>query len=292
MIGAILHGLWRKPISNLAPGRSVYRIFTPWFDREVRADELNAVLGPLPAEMLEEQDASWAMVRDALVVPATRRVKPRRAGATVVTLLLDQSGSMRGRPMALAAAAIARTVRLLSDGGVRVEVLGFTTASWQGGRPRRLWKWLLRPRRPGRLCELLHVVYRDADATAPDLSEANLRAMLRPDLPKENIDGEALLWAADRLLVREAARRILVVISDGSPVDDSSQRANGPLFLDVHLRDVIAAIAADGRIELAALGVGYDVSGWYPRSSKINTPADLQKGLTDFLAERIAAGEA
>ncbi len=291
MIGAILHGLWRKPVSSLVPRRSAYRIFTPWFDREVRADELNAVLGPLSTQMLEEQDASWATVRDALIVPATRRVKPRRAGGTVVTLLLDQSGSMRGRPMALAAAAIMRAVRLLTARGVGVEVLGFTTASWRGGRPRRLWKRLLRPARPGRLCELLHVVYRDADATAPDLAEGVVRAMLRPDLPKENIDGEALLWAADRLLARDVARRILVVISDGSPVDDSSQQANGPLFLDVHLREVIAAIAVDGRIELAALGVGHDVSGWYPRSSKINSPADLQKGLTDFLAELIAAGE-
>lgn len=282
MIRAVLQGLWSKPVSSLNVD-GAYRIFTPAFDRQVRAEDLDAVLGPLSPEAEAELDASWATVHDVVGI-ATGEAGPPLADirGTVVTLLLDQSGSMRGRPMALAAAAISVAVRLLTVHGVRAEVLGFTTASWQGGRPRRLWRRLLRPRRPGRLCELLHVIYRDAVAIAPDLPEGSVRTMLRPDLPKENIDGEALLWAADRLLACDATRRILMVISDGSPVDDSSQQANGPLFLDAHLRDVIAAVSADGRIELAAVGVGHDVSGWYPRALTLGSAEDLGASLGDY----------
>ena len=191
--------------------------------------------------------------------------------------------------MSLAAAAIVRAVRGLTDLGCRVEVLGFTTASWRGGRPRKRWKWLFRPKNPGRLCELLHIVYRDGDDAPGELPESTIRAMLRPDLPKENIDGEAVLWAVGRLLARPEDRKILIVLSDGSPVDDSTQQANGPYFLDAHLTESVSRIVRDGRIELAALGIGHDVSGWYPKTSTIASADDLGAGLIDFLEVLLGA---
>lgn len=267
-----------------------YRVFTSKFDREVSWADLDSVLGPLSAQDAKTVDASFAEFEAALAGSfETSAGQPSATGSEVseprgaITLLLDQSGSMRGHPMAIAAAAIVQAVRRLRAGGYRVEVLGFTTASWRGGRPRRRWKWRLRPRHPGRLCELLHVVYRDGAEEGSEISSAAIRSMLRPDLPKENIDGEAVVWAASRLLARPEAAKTLLVLSDGSPVDDSTQQANGPMYLDVHLQSVLESIRREGHIQIGAVGIGYDVSGWYPESISVQSVADLGSGLSAFL---------
>jgi cobaltochelatase CobT len=268
-----------------------YRVFTTKFDREVGWEELDGVLGPLSAQDVKAVGESFAQFEAALTASAETAAgqaltdgsnvgaPPKRA----ITLLLDQSGSMRGQPMALAAAAIVQAVQRLRASGCRVEVLGFTTASWRGGRPRRRWKWLLRPRHPGRLCELLHIVYRDGDEEGSEISHAAIRSMLRPDLPKENIDGEAVAWAAARLRARPEAAKTLVVLSDGSPVDDSTQQANGPLYLDAHLQSVLESVRREGQIHIGAIGIGYDVGRWYPDSVSVQSAADLGPGLNTFL---------
>lgn len=268
-----------------------YRVFTTRFDREVRWEDLDGVLGPLSAQDAKTASVSFAEFEAALTASAETVAGQEPAGRSdvgapptrAVTLLLDQSGSMRGQPMALAAAAIVQAVQRLRAAGCRVEVLGFTTASWRGGRPRRRWKWLLRPRHPGRLCELLHIVYRDGDDDGREIPYAAIRSMLRPDLPKENIDGEAVAWAAGRLLARPEAVKALVVLSDGSPVDDSTQQANGPLYLDRHLQSVLESVRRDGRIQIGAVGIGYDVGRWYPESISVRSAADLGQGLSRLL---------
>lgn len=268
-----------------------YRVFTTKFDREVIWNELDSVLGPLSAQDTKTVDASFAEFETAITAsfetpagqaPATSS-EVSTPPDTAITLLLDQSGSMRGTPMVLAAAAIAQAVRRLRAAGYRVEVLGFTTASWRGGRPRRRWKWRLRPRLPGRLCELLHIVYRDGDDEGSEISGAAIRSMLRPDLPKENIDGEAIAWAAGRLLARPETAKTMLVLSDGSPVDDSTQQANGPMYLDAHLQSVLDIIRREGQIQIGAVGIGYDVSGWYPESICVQSLADLGSSLSTFL---------
>lgn len=283
-----VEAVWSAMASDPTPD---YRVFTTRFDREVRWDELDGVLGSLSAQDTKAVDASFAEFDAALTAsfetPAGQspakgwEVSPQPD--TAVTLLLDQSGSMRGTPMALAAAAIAQAVRRLRAAGCRVEVLGFTTTSWRGGRPRRRWKWRLRPRHPGRLCELLHVVYRDGDDEGSEISGAAIRSMLRPDLPKENIDGEAVVWAASRLLARQEAAKTMLVLSDGSPVDDSTQQANGAMYLDAHLQSVLDSIRREGQIQIGAVGIGYDVSGWYPESISVQSVDDLTSSLGAFI---------
>lgn len=275
------------------PQAHAYRVFTTRFDREVGWERLGGVLGRQSAEGAKTVNASFAEFEAALVASATTSCGSEISAPTdrAITLLLDQSGSMRGRPMALAAAAIVHSVRRLRAAGCRVEVLGFTTATWRGGRPRQIWKWLFRPSQPGRLCELLHIVYRDGDDESTDISGAAIKSMLRPDLPKENIDGEAVAWAAARLLARPEPNRTLVVFSDGSPVDDSTQQANGPLYLDAHLRSVIQSIRRLGQIQIGAVGIGYDVSGWYPESVSVQSAddLDLDLGLSGFLDRLLKA---
>ncbi|MBU1384911.1 MAG: hypothetical protein KKG14_01935 [Alphaproteobacteria bacterium] len=274
-----------------------YRIFTTKFDREVGWEDLDDVLGSLSAKDAKAVGVSLAEFEAALTAsseaPAgqapTGGLKVNVPPGRAVTLLLDQSGSMRGQPMALAAAAIVQAVRRLRTADCRVEVLGFTTASWSGGRPRRRWKWLLRPRRPGRLCELLHIIYRDGDDDGREIPQAAIKSMLRPDLPKENIDGEAVVWATARLLARPEAARTLVVISDGSPVDPSTQQANGPLYLDTHLQSVLEDIRREGQIQIGAVGIGHDVGGWYPESILVQSVSDLGPGLNLFL-DRLLSG--
>lgn len=268
-----------------------YRVFTTKFDREVGWQELDDVLGPLSEQHAKALGVSWAEFEAALTAsnetPASQAPpdssKACSSSQRIITLLLDQSGSMRGQPMAIAVAALVQAVRKLRAAGCRVEILGFTTASWKGGRPRKRWKWLLRPHRPGRLCEILHIIYRDADDESSEIPHAAIKSMLRPDLPKENVDGEAVAWAAGRLLARPEAAKTLVVLSDGSPVDDSTQQANGPLYLDDHLRSVLESIKQEGQIQIAAVGIGYDVGGWYPESIFVQSVADLALSLSSFL---------
>lgn len=203
---------------------------------------------------------------------------------TVVTLLLDNSGSMRGRPIMVAAVCADILARTLERCGVKVEILGFTTRAWKGGQAREAWISAGKPANPGRLNDLRHIIYKAADAPWRR-SKKNLGLMMREGLLKENIDGEALTWAHDRLLARSEQRRILMVISDGSPVDDSTQSANAALYLDKHLRQVIEQIETRSSVELLAIGIGHDVTRWYRRALTIVDVEQLAGAMTEKLAE-------
>jgi cobaltochelatase CobT len=184
---------------------------------------------------------------------------------TVVSLLIDNSGSMRGRPITLAAISADILARTLERCGVKVEILGFTTRDWKGGKARKLWLEKGRPESPGRLNDLRHIVYKSAD-TRFHRARRNIALMLKDGILKENIDGEALQWAYQRLLARKEDRRILMVISDGAPVDDATLSANSGSYLDQHLRRVISSIEQDENTELIAIGIGHDVTRYYARA--------------------------
>ena len=201
---------------------------------------------------------------------------------TVVTLLVDNSGSMRGVPITTAALCTDLLARVLERCRVKVEVLGFTTKAWKGGASRRHWSDAGNPEAPGRLNDLRHIVYKSASMPWRR-ARRRIGVMLHPDLLKENIDGEALLWAHGRLVARPEARRILMVISDGAPVDDSTSSANGRSFLDNHLRSVIAAVEAYSPIELVAIGIGHDVTRYYRRSVTIAGPDELGSAMVEQL---------
>lgn len=207
---------------------------------------------------------------------------------TVVSLVLDNSGSMRGRPIMVAAVCADILARTLERCGVKVEILGFTTRAWKGGQSREAWISAGKPANPGRLNDLRHIVYKSADAPWRR-SKKNLGLMMREGLLKENIDGEALEWAHDRLLARPEARRIMMVISDGSPVDDSTQSANAALYLDKHLRQVIEKIETRSSVELLAIGIGHDVTRWYRRALTIVDVEQLAGAMTEKLAELFEA---
>lgn len=203
---------------------------------------------------------------------------------TVVTLLLDNSGSMRGRPIMVAAVCADILARTLERCGVKVEILGFTTRAWKGGQAREAWISAGKPAMPGRLNDLRHIIYKSADAPWRR-AKKNLGLMMREGLLKENIDGEALTWAHDRLKSRPEARQILMVISDGSPVDDSTQSANAALYLDKHLRQVIEQIETRSPVELIAIGIGHDVTRWYRRAVTIVDVEQLGGVMIEKLAE-------
>ena len=181
---------------------------------------------------------------------------------TVVTLLLDNSGSMRGRPITIAAVTADILARTLERCGVKVEILGFTTRAWKGGQSRESWQQTGKPANPGRLNDLRHIIYKPADAPWRR-ARKSLGLMLREGILKENIDGEALLWAHDRLLARNEDRRIMMVISDGAPVDDSTLSVNSGSYLERHLREVISFIETRSPVELLAIGIGHDVTRYY-----------------------------
>ncbi|MBC7767852.1 MAG: cobaltochelatase subunit CobT [Phycisphaerales bacterium] len=203
---------------------------------------------------------------------------------TVVTLLLDNSGSMRGRPIMVAALCADILARTLERCGVKVEILGFTTRAWKGGEAKQKWQEAGRPAQPGRLNDLRHVIYKSADAPWRR-SRRNLGLMMREGLLKENIDGEALLWGHDRLLGRTEQRRILMVISDGAPVDDSTLSANPGNYLERHLRSVIHWIETRSPVELIAIGIGHDVTRYYSRAVTITDAEQLGGVMTEKLAE-------
>ena len=202
---------------------------------------------------------------------------------TVVSLLIDNSGSMRGRPISIAATCADVLARTLERCGVATEILGFTTRGWKGGQSRELWLSDGRPPNPGRLNDLRHIVYKRADEPYRH-SRRSLGLMMREGLLKENIDGEALLWAHARLLARPEERRILLVISDGAPVDDSTASANGGTYLEKHLRRVIGWIEGRSTIELAAIGIGHDVTRYYARAVTIMDAEQLGGALIEQLA--------
>ncbi|MGR3542074.1 MAG: cobaltochelatase subunit CobT [Hasllibacter sp.] len=202
---------------------------------------------------------------------------------TVVTLLLDNSGSMRGRPISIAAICADVLARTLERCQVKTEILGFTTVAWKGGRAREKWLAEGRPPAPGRLNDLRHIVYKPADAPWRRTRD-NLGLMMKEGLLKENIDGEALEWAHGRLTRRAEARKILMVISDGAPVDDSTLSVNPANYLEKHLRDVIAMVEKKKMVELLAIGIGHDVTRYYDRAVTITDVEQLAGAITEQLA--------
>lgn len=253
----------------------------------------------LQRKLLAQQNRAWDFDLDEGVLDAARLarvvVDPMQSLSykqereqdfrdTVVTLLIDNSGSMRGRPITIAAICADILARTLERCGVKVEILGFTTRAWKGGLSREKWVADGRPANPGRLNDLRHIVYKSADAPWRR-ARASLGLMMKEGLLKENIDGEALLWAHDRLLGRSEARRILMVISDGAPVDDTTSSANGGAYLERHLRDVIGQIEIRSPIELLAIGIGHDVTRYYRRAVTIVDVEQLGGAMVDKLAE-------
>jgi cobaltochelatase CobT len=206
---------------------------------------------------------------------------------TVVTLLLDNSGSMRGRPIMVAAMCADILARTLERCAVKVEVLGFTTRAWKGGQSRERWLNEGKPAHPGRLNDLRHIIYKGADVPGRR-TRRNLGLMMREGLLKENIDGEALIWAHSRLIARPESRRILMVISDGAPVDDSTLSVNAGNYLDKHLRQVIAEIEGKSPVELVAIGIGHDVTRYYRRAVTILDAEQLGGAMTDQLIDLFA----
>lgn len=209
---------------------------------------------------------------------------------TVVTLLLDNSGSMRGRPITVAATCADILARTLERCGVKVEILGFTTRAWKGGQSREAWLASGKPGGPGRLNDLRHIIYKSADAPWRR-ARKNLGLMMREGLLKENIDGEALDWAHKRLLGRPEQRRILMMISDGAPVDDSTLSVNPGNYLERHLRHVIEEIETRSPVQLIAIGIGHDVTRYYRRAVTIVDAEELGGAITEKLAELFSENE-
>ena len=253
----------------------------------------------LQRKLLAQQNRSWEfdldegmldaarlsrVVTDPFAALSFKREKDTDFRDTVVTLLLDNSGSMRGRPIMVAACCADILARTLERCNVKVEILGFTTRAWKGGLSREAWLSEGKPAYPGRLNDLRHIIYKAAD-TPWRRARQNLGLMMREGLLKENIDGEALVWAYNRLMARPEQRRILLVVSDGAPVDDSTLSVNSGNYLEQHLYQVIEEIERRSPIELIAIGIGHDVTRHYRRAVTITDPEELAGALTDQLAE-------
>jgi cobaltochelatase CobT len=314
---------WRPelPFSNLPP-ESDYRVFSNEFDEIVHAEDLceeaeldrlrafldkqlshlQGVVGRLAnrlqRRLMAQQNRGWdfdleegvldtARLPRIIIDPMTplsfKMERDTIFRDTVVTLLLDNSGSMRGRPITVAATCADILARTLERCGVKVEILGFTTKAWKGGQAREAWLRANKPASPGRLNDLRHIIYKSADAPWRR-SRRNLGLMMREGLLKENIDGEALLWAHSRLMARTEQRRILMMISDGAPVDDSTLSVNPGNYLERHLRHVIADIEAHSPVELLAIGIGHDVTRYYKRAVTIVDAEELAGAMTEQLA--------
>jgi cobaltochelatase CobT len=253
----------------------------------------------LQRKLMAQQNRAWEFdLEEGILDPARlprvivdplhplsfKREKDTNFRDTVVTLLLDNSGSMRGRPITVAATCADILARTLERCGVKVEILGFTTRAWKGGQAREAWLSAGKPANPGRLNDLRHIIYKAADAPWRR-SRKNLGLMMREGLLKENIDGEALNWAHRRLLARPEQRRILMMISDGAPVDDSTLSVNPGNYLEKHLRYVIEEIETRSPVELIAIGIGHDVTRYYRRAVTIVDAEELGGAMTEKLAE-------
>ncbi|MFN3685859.1 cobaltochelatase subunit CobT [Salinarimonas sp.] len=253
----------------------------------------------LQRRLLAQQSRSWdfdleegildparlpRVIMDPMSALSFKQEKDTQFRDTVVTLLLDNSGSMRGRPITVAATCADILARTLERCGVKVEILGFTTRAWKGGQSREAWLQAGKPANPGRLNDLRHIVYKAADEPWRR-ARRNLGLMMREGLLKENIDGEALDWAHKRLLGRTEQRRILMVISDGAPVDDSTLSVNPGNYLERHLRAVIEEVETRSPVELIAIGIGHDVTRYYRRAVTIVDAEELGGVMTEKLAE-------
>ncbi len=205
---------------------------------------------------------------------------------TIVSLLMDNSGSMRGKPIITSALTSEILTHTLEKCNVNVEILGFTTNEWKGGKSKKKWESLDRPNKPGRLNDLLHIIYKDADASW-SVAKKNIGLILKEGLLKENIDGEALIWASNRLKRRNEKKKILIVISDGAPVDDSTLSVNNPNILENHLKEVVTEIEQEGKIKLVAIGIGHDVSRYYKKAFTIDSPDKLGDIIIENLAKNL-----
>lgn len=232
-------------------------------------------------DLLDEADPGETSAR---LQAAAGAIKP---ADLVVALLIDQSGSMKGEPIASAAKTALFLAERLHDFGARSEVFGFTTAGWHGGWAREQWIDDGKPLRPGRLCALLHIIYKSADE--PAMSAEASRIMVHPDLLRENVDGEAIIWARERLAARPERHKLLIVISDGAPVDDSTLAANGPDFLYRHLMAVIRETEADERLVIGGVGLGHDVEACYWLARTAKTPLHLWTATTELLGMMLAS---
>jgi cobaltochelatase CobT len=315
---------WRpRPSGRNEPRGPDYRAFTSRFDETVGAEELcdpeelsrlrsyldkqlqhlqgvvARLANRLQRRLLAKQNRAWEFdLEEGMLDPARlsrvivdpfqplsfKRERDTDFRDTVVTLLLDNSGSMRGRPITVAATCADILARTLERCGVKVEILGFTTRAWKGGQSREAWLAANKPANPGRLNDLRHIIYKSADAPWRR-ARKNLGLMMREGLLKENIDGEALDWAHRRLLARPESRRILMMISDGAPVDDSTLSVNPGNYLERHLRYVIEDIETRSPVELIAIGIGHDVTRYYRRAVTIVDAEELGGAMTDKLAE-------
>jgi cobaltochelatase CobT len=275
-----LRGYLDKQLSHLqgVVARLANRLQRRLLAQQNRAWEFDLEEGMLDAARLAR------VIIDPLHPLSFKMEKDTKFKDTVVTLLLDNSGSMRGRPITVAATCADILARTLERCGVKVEILGFTTKAWKGGQSRETWLAAGKPANPGRLNDLRHIVYKAADAPWRR-ARKNLGLMMREGLLKENIDGEALDWAHRRLLARPEQRRILMMISDGAPVDDSTLSVNPGNYLERHLRWVIEDIETRSPVELIAIGIGHDVTRYYRRAVTIVDAEELGGAMTDKLAE-------
>jgi cobaltochelatase CobT len=310
-----------RPLSDLPPSFD-YRVFTQQYDEQIPAQELcdEEELGRLRAyldqqlvhlqsavtklanrlqrRLMAQQSRSWDFDQEEGLLDSARLarviVDPFRSLSfkverdtefrdTVVTLLIDNSGSMRGRPISIAAISADILARTLERCGVKVEILGFTTRAWKGGQSREKWLADGRPPHPGRLNDLRHIIYKEADDPWRR-ARKNLGLMMREGLLKENIDGEALLWAHNRLIGRVEERKIMMVISDGAPVDDSTLSVNSGTYLEKHLRQVIGWIEQRSPVELIAIGIGHDVTRYYQKAVTIMDAEQLGGTMVEQLA--------
>ena len=246
--------------------------------KQTRAWEFDLEEGILDAARLAR------VVANPILPLAYKRERETEFRDTIVSLLIDNSGSMRGRPITVAAMSADILARTLERCGVKVEILGFTTRAWKGGQARERWIAAGKPPNPGRLNDLRHIVYKPGDAPWRR-ARRNLGLMLREGILKENIDGEALAWAHNRLLGRTEDRKILMVISDGAPVDDSTLSVNPGNYLEKHLREVIREVERMGEVELTAIGIGHDVTRYYRRAVTIVDAEQLGGVMLERLAE-------
>ena len=310
-----------RPWTDIPEGFD-YKAYTERYDEVVAADELcdheeldrlrayldsqlaglqgivTRLANRLQRRLMAQQSRSWDFDQEEGLIDAARLarvvISPGHSLSykverdtdfkdTVVTLLIDNSGSMRGRPISIAAISADILARTLERCGVKTEILGFTTRAWKGGQSREAWLADGRPANPGRLNDLRHIVYKKADEPWRR-ARRNLGLMMREGLLKENIDGEALLWAHNRLLARPEDRRILMVISDGAPVDDSTLSVNSAGYLESHLRKVIDWIEKQSPVQLAAIGIGHDVTRYYKKSVTIMDVEQLGGTIIEQLA--------
>ncbi len=311
-----------RPPADIPDGLD-YKFFTDKFDEVIEAPELcdaeeldrlrayldsqltglqgvvTRLANRLQRRLMAQQNRSWDFDQEEGVLDAARLarviISPGMALSykverevefkdTIVTLLIDNSGSMRGRPISIAAISADILARTLERCGVKTEILGFTTRAWKGGQSREAWLADGKPQNPGRLNDLRHIIYKKADEPWRR-ARRNLGLMMREGLLKENIDGEALLWAHSRLLFRPEERRILMVISDGAPVDDSTLSVNSAGYLEAHLRGVIEWIEKVSPVQLVAIGIGHDVTRYYRRAVTIMDVEQLGGTIMEQLAE-------